>query len=312
MKRLVYLFIITAFLGPVGGNAEAETMEERKQRIMRKYLRERQTLVQSDLELPQIEEDERISDSEKFNELDVDLGKERRVPPPQVPMAQPVPMQSQQNWLLQEEEDVDADPYADPFALNKGEERSESAVEWWAEWRSRQEEQAAEKQSGAVENFWSGRDSGNYDPGRQPVYGQSGYGQTDYSSRYGQDPGETGRSYYGSSPRSAYGSQPRVGSGPYGTTRYGSSPSSGMLEWSSPSFGSDEDETRSATGYTPYKSPYETRREQRQQTQQGYAQPEEQEFSRPTPYQKWKDDNQGWDPAADDAYLNELMRRNRR
>ena len=86
-----------------------------------------------------------------------------------------------------------------------------------------------------------------------------------------------------------------------------------MLEWSTPLFGADDKSSRSATGYTPYRSPYETRQEQRQQPQEPESmQPQEPGFSRQTPYQKWKDDNQGWDPTADDAYLNELMQRNRR
>ena len=315
MKQVPYLLLIMAFLIQAGGDASAETMAERKQRIMRKYLRERQNVVQSDLVIPEIEEDERVTESRKFSQPEIDLRPQRSTLPAQAPpMARAVPLQAQQNWLLEEDKDAGmddpyadpyADPYGDPFALDKSEDRKQSAAERWAEWKLRQEEMAAEKESDAEESSWYGSDRF----GGQSGYGQRGYGQRDYSYGYQRD--ESSRSFYGSYPRTTEGSQSDTGLGSFGTTRYGSSPSSGMLQWSTPSSGAGDDPAGSATGYTPYRSPYQTRQEQRQQ-QSGYPRQEEQDFTWPTPYQKWKNNNQGWDPTADDAYVNELMQRNRR
>jgi hypothetical protein len=295
MNRIAYLVLAAALLAPFGRNAFGETMAERKQRIMRKYLRERQIIVQSDLVMPSDEEEERVAESEKFSQPQAELTRKEPARPVQAPVMVPVPVQAQQNWWLAGE-DADADPYADPFAKVNDEEGRDSKAEWWAQWRARQEQLAEEKTPAAADAY-------GYPGGRGSYSGeQSGYSYT-------QQPDGSWRYTYGSAMPRTYGGQER-GLNPYGTTRYGSSPSSGML-WPSPSSPQTGGSANSPSGYTPYKSPYETPRDQ--QRQPGYSQDRQQpEFTKPTPYQKWKSDNKGWDPAADDAYLDDLMRRNRR
>ncbi len=290
MNRIAYMVLVVAVLAPPGHNAFGETMAERKQRIMRKYMRERQSVVQSDLEVPSAEEDERITESEKFIQPQADLTRNEASRPPAAPLVRPLPVQTEKNWLLIDA-DPDADPYADPFAIDEAKETDKSSADWLAEWRSRQEQADAQNQSSARSSAYGGYYSGD----------QSGSGypqQRDGSSGYP----------YGNTQQRTYGGQ-SSGLGTYGTTRYGSSTSSEMLWPTQPSVETDGS-VNSASGYTPYKSPYQTRRDQQQQ--QGYQSQPQPEYSRPTPYQKWKNDNKGWDPAADDAYLDELMQRNRR
>ncbi len=291
MKRIVHGFLVAAVLAPLCGNAYGETMAERKQRIMRKYLRERQEVVQSDMVLPNIAEDERITESEKFKEAKVELS--RQQPAARPPMFRPIPIQTRQSWIL-EDEDPDADPYADPFAMDSGESQNSDKGNWWTQWNNRQERGGGEDPAVGTYDY---RRTGSYGAG-----GQTGY---DYSRQ--QNPNS---SYsYGQPARTMYGQEPDSQLGPYGTSSYGSSPSTGMLQLQAPSQNTDP-VNPSTSGFTPYKSPYQTRQEQQRQP---VAPPQQQqEFSTPTPYQQWKNNNQTWDPTADDAYLNELMQRNRR
>ncbi len=282
--------------------SRGETMAERKQRIMRKYLRERQEVVQSDMQLPYVlEEDERVVDSEKYR-ADVDLTRRKLPVPQQVPMARPVPVQAQNNWMLNQEES-EFDPMADPFAEDTGETAADRRKGWLEEWRKKQSERIAEREAATQEPY-------SYASGRDP-YG-SGQGTSGYSTQQGRY--STGYAPYGSQPQAGYNTIPSTGNGigPYGTTSYGSNPS-GMLQFPDSGLGSDDsaDRTPSSSGYTPYQSPYQKQMEERRkQTTPQQSQP--QEFSRPTPYKQWKDNNKGWDPTADDSYLDELMRRNRR
>jgi len=52
MKRTVQTVLILTLLAPLCCVAREETMEERKQRIMRKYLRERSSIFQSPKIIP--------------------------------------------------------------------------------------------------------------------------------------------------------------------------------------------------------------------------------------------------------------------
>lgn len=294
MNRIPYLLLTVVLLVPPAMGAKEQTMAERKQRIMRKYLRENQNVVQSDLVVPDTVDDERIADSERFSQREELLKRQSPAAPPPAPIYRPIPVQAKEDWLLAE--DPETDPFADPFALKSEEGTEESKADWYSEWRRQREELAAEAQIRETEAYEAllNRRSGS----------EGGYGS-------GVRRPDSSRPVYGSAPRTSYGPD-QSGAGPasFGTTRYGSSPSSGMLQWSTPS-GSSEGSPSSSSGYTPYRSPYRTQQEQRQQPQPGYPQTQQEEFRRTTPYQKWKNDNKGWDPTADDAYLNELMRRNR-
>lgn len=299
MKRITHLLLLVAVLVPFCRTACGETMEERKQRIMRKYLRERQTIVQSDMILPEPAEDERITDSEKFKQVKMDISRRQATTPSPAPIVRPIPVQARRSWLL-EEEDADADPYADPFAMDSGQDREEGEVDWWSEWKSREEAMAADNQLEAARTYDYLRDAG---------YSVGGEGQTRYGYTWQQD--QSSRYPYGRAPQTSYGQQSDNGLGSFGTTRYGSSPSTGMPQLSTPLQGTDDSSSSRKSGYTPYKSPYQSQRQQQQQ--QTYPQTQDQqEYTRPTPYQQWKDNKKEWDPTADDAYLDELMQRSRR
>ncbi len=270
-------------------------MAERKQRITRKYLRERQEMAESGLALPvDSQEDERITASEKFKEVELDLNRKSPAAPPPAPVVRAVPAQAQPSWML--EDDPDADPYADPFAPDEGGGLDEGGSDWWTQWQMRQADRAARTPAGSGSGY-SSADRDVYTYGDQT---RSGYGyQQDRSSGYS----------YGS-PRTSYGQRSDNSLGPYGSSRYGSSSSDGMLTLPPPSQ-SDADglSGSSLSGAQPYKSPYQSQQDRSRQQQ---PRQQEESFSRPAPYQQWKDRNKQWDPTADDAYLNELMRRNRR
>jgi hypothetical protein len=64
--------------------------------------------------------------------------------------------------------------------------------------------------------------------------------------------------------------------------------------------------------YTPYKSPYQTQREQQQEQGVGYREPK-QEYQREDTFQQWKKRNPSqFDPTSDDAFIEEMMPKNRR
>lgn len=321
MKRTPAIVLALIILAPLGMDADAETMAERKQRIMRKYLRERQTLVQSDLVLPEINEDEGLDDSQNILNPRVDITPRRASMAPPVQPYQPIPVQAQQNWLL-DQEDGSADPYSDPFAVSSEEDTEETEEDWYTQWRQRRDELEAAQQSETPDTYGFDRDRRAFTDGEPDFDYSFGGNQEEAPSYYGNTPrtsyGQPQTSYgqprtsYGQ-PQTSYGQQQspygqsQPNSGLYTTPRYGSSPSSGML---APTMDYDGTSGSAGSSYTPYQSPYQSRQQQPQQDR--YAQPQQQEFTRPTPYQKWKDENQGWDPTADDAYLDELMRRNRR
>ena len=105
MKRNVQILLLIACMVPLLVQAEEETMEERKRRITRKYLRERMDITYSDEVVPgaDVESDDVLA-SEKFKETEVDLQRQEpgAVLPP--PMRQPAPRTENRNWLLSEPE----------------------------------------------------------------------------------------------------------------------------------------------------------------------------------------------------------------
>ena len=317
MNKAVQILLFFA-LFPMIGSAREETLEERKQRISRKYMREHTNIAQSDLLVPSEEiEDERITDSEGFNEMAVDFQRQEAGIKPPTPPSRPMPRPTDRNWLLDQsemEEDPSADPF-DPFQSND----AKTEGDYWALWGGKPEDdsvkETATRESRYDRNSYDSRDPssrGMIDPRSQ----QGFYGE-EQDSRYGSAEREYGQqgSLFGSRQG---GSTFDQSSRRQGTRTYGSSPDTGMLrtpfsQMESPETGrSQRGGVDREQGYTPYQSPYQKQREeQRGQKQSWGPQEQEQEYQKPDAYKQWKGRSKDWDPTRDDAYLNDLMQQNR-
>lgn len=324
MRRIVQIVLVAALL-PMAGAAREETLEERKKRITRKYLRENMQVTQSEMLVPSDlpPEDEQVADSEQFREPQVELSRQQQpgtpMPPPQ--QRRPMPQQEESNWLLEGLDDEDRDPYADPFALDKP---KNSETDYWSSRNQRNQESRYGSSRGG--NPYERR---SYDP----YESRSRYGTSRYGNNLSQQQEQTG--VYSSQPQTRYnrsGSQgnqtgiTRYGSDPSGTPgsslttprTYGASPDSGLLNSPFPQSGSAydpyrrKDSTREKQGgYKPYESPYKSQRQQ--PGPYGTQNRQDQEtYQKPDMYKQWKDKNKSLDPTRDDAYLDELMRQNRR
>ena len=300
MKRSVLILVTAALLLPLCSLGQGETMAARKQRIMRKYLTEAQAVEQSDL-APAISEleAERLAESLILKDSQgskISMG--GGVIAPRAPMVRQIPVQGRENWFL-EEENVDTDLYADPFAMDSGQTESASGTDAWTQWQARQQsmETAREAQAGGVYDY-------------QADSSYSTVGQSSYSSQQGTPPRySSSSSSYSSYPETAYNPDASGQLGPYGTLGYGSDPLGQLQLPDGAARYEDNNVQRPAdSGYTPYTSPYNPATP----SPQDPIQSQPQEFMRSTPYQQWRDNNQSWDPSADDAYLNELMQRNQR
>jgi hypothetical protein len=340
MNRHVHILLVAAFIASGLNAVNAETMEERKQRIMRKYMRERQDIVQSDLgvsEDVQGPEDVRIAESEKFKEPSLEFKRQDGGVAPRPIPPRPMPVQSERNWWLETTE-MEEDSSADPFSSMRDSE--ESAKNRWSPWGNRDDEEAYGRQrdeqvdiySGSQDDSfisgdaagqqWSGRRDDTY-PGRQSAYGirnDPGYGSAlpgttydGYTTRRAATYGESERmsGYSGQQPAGTRGTDTgwMLDSG----GRYRPSQSTGLLPPSlTPSYDTPGLTSQGqATGYTPYKSPYQMQ-DDRQRRSGGNLQPQQTPYIRPNNYQKWKDNNKTWDPTDGNSYLDELMRDERR
>ena len=327
MKRSVQILLLFVYLVPLCVNAREETMEERKRRITRKYLRERMDITYSDEVVPGASaEDEDVLASEKFKEPQVDLERQEPgavIPPPVRPP--PVPPVENQNWLLSEEPEAD-DPYADPFAPDdpyavddpfapKGFKDEPKKTDWtvWGTEKRGSSPTGSQRES----RFnWRNQDSsseqqpGRYDSTRQGIFDphdprassvegvRPGFPQQEtqtFGSPPGQDPsrGKTFDPTFNQERRQS--SFPRAAGS--ATDR---------------SYGSGSQRQPHTGGYVPYKSPYQTQREQRQQQWGSYSEPK-QEYRRPDTFQQWKKKNQSrFDPTSEDAFVEEMMPKTRR
>jgi hypothetical protein len=334
MKREVQILMISALLLPVLSGAAEETMEERKRRITRKYLRERTEMTYSDDMVPSEREaeNEALAESEQFREPLVDLEAEepgRSIPRPP---PRPAPRVENPNWLLSETEETDdpfADPYADPFATgNDEQEAKRSDPPTWGERRetgfyydtlrertSRQssfgsfyeQPTGADDAAQAYGSYYSRTPSGEEAPGARPQ-GQGAYGSPDRQESAGREyvnpwsvPDTYSRSTVLPPPQPAPGAAvPPQNSRSTPYTSPFSRTQEGQKTWS---------------GYTPYQSPYRSPYEQQQQRQQQWGQesPSAGEYRRQDPFQQWK--RRGTDPVnpmSDDAYVDEMMPQTRR
>lgn len=332
MNKYVYTLLTAAMVASVLNVAQAETMADRKQRIMRKYMRERQDIMQSDLGVPHaVQEDARVVESEQFREPSPEFHRQKGgiAPPPSV---RPLPVQQpERNWWLETAE-MEEDPYADPFS-SKTDVR-EGSAESWSPWGKRDDSSAygsaygqqrdkgddtySDSREGAFGLQWDGR--GDTYPGGQSVYGRqsesrnrssvSGMTYDGYTVRRVPTSRESDQipGFYGRQRTDIRGTD--SGWGLDSDVRDGSSPSSGLLTspFPSPYATQDWSSQNQTPGYTPYRSPYQVQGDE-QRRYGGDLQPH---YSRPNNYQNWKDNNKAWDPTADNSYLDELMRNQRR
>ena len=87
MKRNVQILLLVACMVPLFVQAEEETMEERKRRITRKYLRERMDIIYSEEVVPGDDvEAEGVLASEKLRQSDGGLDQQE----PGMPLPPPV------------------------------------------------------------------------------------------------------------------------------------------------------------------------------------------------------------------------------
>jgi len=327
MKRSVQILLLFACLAPLCVDAREETMEERKRRITRKYLRERMDITYSEEVVPGASaEDEDIRASEKFKEAQVDLERQEpgaAMPPPVRPP--PAPLVGNQHWLLSEESETD-DPYANPFApedpyavddpFAPKEPKNEPRKTDWTAWgRDRDSSPYPDTQRESRFNrrdqgSFSEQQPGNYDSTRQGIFGpydprassvegvRPGFPQQEaraFGSPAGQDPSR-GKTF-----NPIFNQERRQSLFPHAA---GSS--------TDRSYGSGPQRQPRTGGYVPYKSPYQTQREQRQQQWGSYSEPK-QEYRRPDTFQQWKEKNPPrFNPTRDDAFVEEMMPKTRR
>jgi hypothetical protein len=312
MNKTVQILLLFAVLVPLTGTAREETLEERKRRITRKYMHENAALTESELVVPenQRREENQILDSERFKEAEVDFARQEggaTMPMPRRP--RPMPRTQNSNWLLAEDPMAEVDPYGSTTDLEK----PERPEDYWKSWGSDREEEPA------ATDWRSSNRYGQQDPSRSDSR-QQGFTDPRDPRANQADVNQQGSTLTGGLfNRQPQQQDPR--SGVLGLTRqptYGTSPESGLLKrpfqrkesgTTDRSFGGDPNRQ----GYTPRQSPYQTQRETPTTRQMGVLnEPKKKEYQRTDPYKKWKDDNKSWDPTKDDAYLDDVMRQNRR
>ena len=295
-------------------------MAERRQRIMRRYLRERSNIVQSDLEVPVARpEDEALTESKQYKETQINLQHQAAgTPMPSPPPPRRPPAQTENsNWLLA------ADPLlSNPFSPADTKESPKKMTDW----STREQEQSP--YGGVQYESWFSRKNEEV-----PVENGTRYGsrQEGISTSRGYNPFSFGGNSFGTQQqetalRSEYSSL-------FGRKQEGSSGSGfGSLDLSrertydpnqnkgylqnpllpSPSANRSNGTETKRQDYVPYKSPYETRRQQQQQRQWGGQNQQEQEYKRVNPYQEWKKRTPVYDPTDNDAFINEHMPKSKR
>lgn len=319
MNKLVQILLLCSIVPVLAAPRGDETLEERKKRIMRKYLRETGTITQSEFLVPSDlpEEDERVLASEERGEVTEQFqaheGSAMGALPPRRPPPQARATDS--NWLLQDMGEEEVEESTNPYGES-------ASSDYWSSWN----EEAKPRERSAYETDRRSRFDDRFSSSRFEDQ-RATDGTT--TSRFGT-PRESS-TYSGTT---TYGDSNRGGRSPYGTSMgtelggsrsvYGARPENGLLNTPYPGSSTRDRSTETQRGsafgenqgYQPYKSPYETQREQRAQGWNNSLRSgeTEAEFERPNNYQQWKDRNRSntWDPTSDDAYSNELMPKSRR
>jgi hypothetical protein len=322
MKRSVQILLLAAYLAPMAAVARQETMEERKLRVTRKYLRERSAISQSDEMVPGItEEDEAVLEAERFKAPESAFKGDTRSDLPQpAPPQRPVPRQQQtRNWMLAADPEF-AEFYADPGSV-------------------------AEKKEEAIQSQLEQRPIDRYVEQSDP------YGETQRSSRWFElrdDRGRSDRRGFGlSQPRTrgfrastaqegekgmqsegffSFGRQPindrRTTPDTTADTSQLSLPQGGTypasreparltspftVPSSSSRVGTYPSTSRRMERVPEYKSPYQPSQDLRMQPSSQRRETQE-PYRRVDPYKQWKERNPApFDPMGDDAYINEGM-----
>lgn len=213
MKKVFISFMGLLFLLISHAGAE-ETLEERKQRIMRKYLRERIDIVSSGLTVDTGEiDDESVKDSEMMQVEDLEFERHEGgvvMPPRQVP--RPLPSQQENWWSETEVEELESSKgtsdYWSMFGVPREEQESDyrrsSETYEIPERRERKDifglrapvensEQESSFMSGSerVVNPWQSRKNSSSEL-LKPSYSSS---RESFNSRYSRDPAEERRSF---------------------------------------------------------------------------------------------------------------------
>lgn len=320
MKGKVQILLLVVFAGSLFATEE-ETMEERKLRIKRKYLRQRADITYSTEVVPgDPSSDDDVVASEKFMEPQTGLEPEEpgAMAPP--PVRRPPPQTVNRNWLL------DAGDTEDPYAGQLGPQDEKEAAQQ-KDWTMQGIELEPSPYSGTLPERRFERDS--YNPYSRQTLDQNsslrGGGIFNPRSSYGEETQSTYQQQ-GSSSTGIFGSQDPAGEtsynplytpnqNPYGQETQtqpnafsGSNPQtsgSSYTPYRSPFQTRQEQQQQSgSSGYTPYKSPFQTQQEQRQQWGGNTYNPPQQEFQRQNSYEQWKQRNPApVNPLSDDAYI---------
>lgn len=302
MKNIVQILLLCAVLPTFAAPRGEETLEERKKRITRKYVRETGTISQGQEFVPSDlpSEDARVAESEKFSKVDSAFKAEDRMSMgAPSPRPRGIPRATNNNWLLGDAE-KEADPSSSPYDDLMNPSAEPEADDRRDYWSSRRGEATRRTRSWFGQGGDGRYSSGGFADPRAPV--NSGAPRDSIYGRTGLF-GDTRAPY--TSPFSG-GLGTTDGRGTYGAPIAPTDSSTGGPATERPTYG-----IGSRRGYQPYKSPYEIQREQRSQQWGETLRRNEQEtpYQKPNSYQQWKQRNQGqsWDPTSDDAYLREVM-----
>ena len=319
MKQSVQILLFIALLVPLLAGAREETMEERKQRITRKYLRERAEITYSEMAVPDVEaENTEVLASEIYKQPQVDLQRqEGGIAMPRPPVRRPTPRVENSNWLLAESPEIE-DPYADPFAVNDASSESAKKSDWTSWGRDRSSstynDQQAESRfnrrtdyESASQSFFNPRDPRSSTTERF----SSGFQQEGSSflnrSQYGQ---QQESSLFYSSERLDL-SREKTSKTTFTRNRLQSPYQQEAQSRSGQSIFSSGTPFQSE-GYTPYKSSFQIQQEQRKQ-EWGESSMVQPEFQKLNTYQQWKEKKPvKYDPTSDDAFIQEMMPKTRR
>jgi len=321
MKRGIHIVLMLVCLVPLLSSAREESMEERRQRIMRRYLRNRSSIAQSDLEVPVPRtDDELLAETEQRKKSQIDLQRQEggsSMPPPPPPR-RPPPMTQNRNWLL------DIDPLVtDPFAPANDTQETPDKKADWTTWGKEDDS----PYGGVKYESWFNRKKKE-----EPVVNGNRSGSSQegiYPARGGYNPFSFGGNSFGSQQKETV--PPGGNPGLFGRKQESSFGSRGLSQeqrndlnqqqgiLQSPfmrrSGGLPGSESKGQQGYVPYKSLYETRSEQqkkKQQQQWGGQTQQENEYQKVNPYQEWKKRTSVYDPAGNNAFINEHMPKSKR
>ncbi|HEY5621713.1 MAG TPA: hypothetical protein VIR77_03845 [Pontiella sp.] len=296
MKKAIQLVLLCALI-PMAGMAREETLEERKKRIMRKYLREAGELSQVDWTVPDSSEEALVTESEKYQTVDVEFERhEGAMIPPVMARRGPVPSRDEGRSDGALDEDLPEDPYADPFAVAQEDEEDENVFR-----RPERPERPGQRENRSASDLFSAskkRFESRLDTSRNYRTIQSIPANQSLQTRQ-SDPVDREDLYDRLKSKDTDPSPLQF------LRTYGSSPDEGML-LPTPSYRKDSgQEDRLRRGRIPFK--YRRLTTENEELQSGQSSSSSyRRHTEPLPYQQLKSREKAWDPTADDAYVDEL------